>query len=193
MTERRTISTNPDRRSRRRASPCRSLICRLVAPLYRVLPSPLGTARAAALIPPTPRRRPARRQPTFRRSQRRECQPETDGSRTLDARPVALARQALVKFCAHLSIWRYRPAVDGANGALMHFYSTITTGRVASQHGRRHKSGSFRGFPLSHRAAIAAILTPAKAAADLRLPALNLLLLTVFLIPLSRAVWMPAT
>jgi hypothetical protein len=49
-----------------------------------------------------------------------------------------------------------------------------------------------KGFPLSHRAATAAILSPAKAAADLRLLSLGLLLLIVSLIPLSRAVWMPA-
>ena len=46
---------------------------------------------------------------------------------------------------------------------------------------------------MSHRAAIAAIHTPAKAAADLRVLSLGVLLLSVILIPLSRAVWMPAT
>ncbi|MBD3834896.1 hypothetical protein [Brevundimonas sp. P7753] len=46
---------------------------------------------------------------------------------------------------------------------------------------------------MSHRAAIAAILSPAKAAADLRVLSLGVLLLSVILIPLSRAVWMPAT
>jgi len=50
-----------------------------------------------------------------------------------------------------------------------------------------------KGFALSHRAAIAAILSPVKAAPDLRVLAQTLLLLSVFLIPLSRAVWMPAT
>ena len=46
---------------------------------------------------------------------------------------------------------------------------------------------------MPHRAAIAAILSPAKAAADLRVLSLGVLLLSVILIPLSRAVWMPAT
>jgi len=50
-----------------------------------------------------------------------------------------------------------------------------------------------KGSPLSHRAAIAAIQTPAKAAADLRVLSLGVILLSVILIPLSRAVWMPAT
>lgn len=78
-------------------------------------------------------------------------------------------------------------------GALMHFYSTFELERVASQHRRRHKSVQLKGSSVSHRAAIAAILSPAKAAADLRVLSLGVLLLSVILIPLSRAVWMPAT
>ncbi|WP_165906557.1 MULTISPECIES: hypothetical protein [Brevundimonas] len=46
---------------------------------------------------------------------------------------------------------------------------------------------------MSHRAAIAAILSPAQAVADLRVLSLGVLLLSVILIPLSQAVWMPAT
>jgi len=76
---------------------------------------------------------------------------------------------------------------------LKHFSSTFRSRRVASQHGRRHKSAQLKGSPVSHRAAIAAILSPAKAAADLRVLSLGVLLLSVILIPLSRAVWMPAT
>jgi len=64
---------------------------------------------------------------------------------------------------------------------------------VAPQHQGRHKGGSSKGLSLSHRAAIAAILSPAQAAADLRVLSLGVLLLSVILIPLSQAVWMPAT
>jgi len=81
-------------------------------------------------------------------------------------------------------------------GVLIHgrtFFPLRHPGGVAPQHSRRHKSAQLKGFPLSHRAAIAAILRPAKAAADLRVLSLGVLLLSVILIPLSRAVWMPAT
>jgi len=74
-----------------------------------------------------------------------------------------------------------------------HFYSIFSASRVASQHGQGHKSGQLKGFPLPHRTVIAAIQSPAKAAADLRMLLLGALLLLVSLIPLSRAVWMPAT
>ncbi|MFK4059317.1 hypothetical protein [Brevundimonas sp. NPDC046655] len=76
---------------------------------------------------------------------------------------------------------------------MAHFYSTFGPLRVATQHRRLHKSGQLKGSPVSHRAATAAILSPAKAAADLRVLSLGVLLLSVILIPLSRAVWMPAT
>jgi hypothetical protein len=80
-----------------------------------------------------------------------------------------------------------------AQSAATHFYSTFQLVRVAPQHRGRHKSAQLKGSPVSHRAAIAAILSPAKAAADLRVLSLGVLLLSVILIPLSRAVWMPAT
>jgi len=71
--------------------------------------------------------------------------------------------------------------------------STFLFRAVAPQHLARHKSASSKGLSLSHRAAIAAILSPAQAAADLRMLSLGVLLLSVILIPLSQAVWMPAT
>ena len=71
--------------------------------------------------------------------------------------------------------------------------STFLFRAVAPQHLARHKSASSKGLSLSHRAAIAAILSPAQAAADLRVLSLGVLLLSVILIPLSPAVWMPAT
>jgi hypothetical protein len=71
--------------------------------------------------------------------------------------------------------------------------STFLFGTVAPQHLARHKSASSKGLSLSHRAAIAAILSPAQAAADLRMLSLGVLLLSVILIPLNQAVWMPAT
>ncbi|MBN9479998.1 MAG: hypothetical protein J0I52_07160 [Bordetella sp.] len=71
--------------------------------------------------------------------------------------------------------------------------STFLFRAVAPQHLARHKSASSKGLSLSHRAVIAAILSPAQAAADLRMLSLGVLLLSVILIPLSRAAWMPAT
>ena len=64
---------------------------------------------------------------------------------------------------------------------------------VASQYEAGHKGRQLKGSSVPHRAAIAAILSPAKAAADLRVLSQGVLLLSVILIPLSRAVWMPAT
>jgi len=97
------------------------------------------------------------------------------------------------KFCATLAKPSNRSASNGARHDPLHFYSIFGLTRVASQHGRRHKSAQLKGSSVSHRAAIAAILSPAKAAADLRVLSLGVLLLSVILIPLSRAVWMPAT
>jgi len=98
-----------------------------------------------------------------------------------------------VKTCTPIPPEHNNRALKHAQSAATHFYSTFRLDRVAPQHRRRHKSAQLKGFPLSHRAAIAAILSPAKAAADLRVLSLGVLLLSVILIPLSRAVWMPAT
>jgi hypothetical protein len=80
-----------------------------------------------------------------------------------------------------------------ANSILAVLYCTFLFRAVAPQHLARHKSASSKGLSLFHRAAIAAILSPAQAAADLRMLSLGVLLLSVILIPLSQAVWMPAT
>ena len=117
--------------------------------------------------------------------------------RRADARPqkrTQYPRQSTsAKCCVRHASPKHGCAQTGLNGGAAHFSSTFRLNRVASQHVGRHKSAQLKGSSVSHRAAIAAIQSPAKAAADLRVLSLGVLLLSVILIPLSRAVWMPAT
>jgi hypothetical protein len=88
---------------------------------------------------------------------------------------------------------RNAPKTHRTDNHLWCFFSPDPKTSVASQHKAGHRYRQLKGSSVSHRAAIAAIQSPAKAAADLRVLSLGVLLLSVILIPLSRAVWMPAT
>jgi len=82
-----------------------------------------------------------------------------------------------------------RPDTHAVGCFLLHF----SRRRLRRNIGRGIRAPVRKVFSLSHRAAIAAILSPAQAAADLRVLSLGVLLLSVILIPLSQAAWMPAT
>src|SRR5690606_25915655 len=94
----------------------------------------------------------------------------------------------VVIFCASRVTTHKDHPRSAMKGGRIEFYCTFGVRRVASHHGRRHKGASSKGSFLPHPTAITAILSPAKAAADLRVLSLGMLLLTVILIPLSRAV-----